>query len=44
MTSIPVAPGRNLSTLIEVAVRYFLARKNGKKSFLELKDEKSKKC
>jgi len=43
MISIPVAPGRNLSTLIEVAVRYFLARKNGKKSFLELKDGKSKK-
>lgn len=42
MINIPVAPGRNLSTLIEVAVRYFLARKNGKKSFLELADEKTK--
>ena len=35
MFDIPVAPGRDLSTLIEVAVKYFISRKNGKKSFIE---------
>lgn len=35
MLSLPVAPGRDVSTLIEVAVRYFLSRKNGIKSFME---------
>jgi len=38
MLVIPVAPGRNVSTLIEVAVRYFLAKKNGKLSFLDALD------
>jgi len=37
MVSLPVAPGRNVSTIIEVAVRYFIARKNGTQTFLELK-------
>jgi len=35
MTVLPVAPGRNVSTLIEVAVRFFIMRKSGKKTFLE---------
>jgi HPr kinase/phosphorylase len=35
MFDIPVAPGRDLSTLIEVAVKYFISRKNGNKSFME---------
>ncbi len=36
LITLPVAPGRNLSTIIEVAVRNFLAKKSGKKSYLEL--------
>ncbi len=40
MLILPVAPGRNVSTLIEVAVRYFLAKKSGKLTFLELLDRK----
>jgi HPr kinase/phosphorylase len=36
MFNLPVAPGRDVSTLIEVAVRYFLSRKNGARSFNEL--------
>jgi HPr kinase/phosphorylase len=35
MFTLPVAPGRNLSTLIEVAVRYFISRKNGSLSFVQ---------
>ncbi len=35
LINIPVAPGRNISTIIEVAVRYFLARKSGRRSYLE---------
>ncbi len=35
MFIIPVAVGRNLSTLIEVAVKYFISRKNGSISFIE---------
>lgn len=35
MFDLPVAPGRNLSTLIEVAVKYFISRKNGSESFME---------
>jgi HPr kinase/phosphorylase len=33
--ALPVAVGRNLSTLIEVAVKYFISRKNGSLSFIE---------
>ncbi len=43
MFNLPVATGRNLSTLIEVAVKYFISRKNGSRSFIEHlygKDEK----
>ncbi len=32
---LPVALGRNLSTLIEVAVKYFISKKRGSPSFLE---------
>ncbi len=35
MFSLPVALGRNLSTLLEVAVKYFISRKNGSRSFVE---------
>jgi len=42
MFTLPVAPGRDLSTLIEVAVRYFISRQNGNKSFLEEYDEEMK--
>ncbi len=35
MFNLPVAVGRNLSTLIEVAVKYFISRKNGSVSFIE---------
>ncbi len=35
LITIPVAPGRNLSTLIETAIKYFIARKYGKKTFIE---------
>jgi len=35
MFNLPVATGRNLSTLIEVAVKYFISRKNGSRSFIE---------
>ncbi len=35
MFNLPVAMGRNLSTLIEVAVKYFISRKNGSRSFIE---------
>jgi HPr kinase/phosphorylase len=40
---LPVAPGRNLSTLIEVAAKYFISRKYGSKSFIEhiYKNEKA---
>ncbi len=34
MITLPVAPGRNISTIIEVAVRYFIAQKNGNKGLL----------
>jgi HPr kinase/phosphorylase len=37
LITLPVAPGRNLSTIIEVAVRNFLAKKSGKKTYLETK-------
>ena len=32
---LPVAPGRNLSTLIEVAVKYFISKRNGSISFMD---------
>lgn len=35
MFNLPVALGRNLSTLIEVAVRYFISRKSGSRSFVD---------
>jgi HPr kinase/phosphorylase len=35
MFKLPVAMGRNLSTLIEVAVKYFISKKNGSLSFIE---------
>jgi HPr kinase/phosphorylase len=35
MFNLPVAIGRNLSTLIEVAVKFFISRKNGSMSFIE---------
>jgi HPr kinase/phosphorylase len=35
MFNLPVAVGRNLSILIEVAVKYFISRKNGSLSFIE---------
>jgi HPr kinase/phosphorylase len=35
MFILPVAPGRNLSTLIQVAVKYFISRRNGSQSFIE---------
>jgi HPr kinase/phosphorylase len=35
MFILPVALGRNLSTLIEAAVRYFLSRKSGSRSFVD---------
>ena len=38
MFIIPVAPGRNISTLVEVAVKYYMSRKNGSKSFIEYLD------
>lgn len=41
LISLPVGPGRNLSTIIEVAVRNFLAKKSGKKTYLELNEENS---
>jgi HPr kinase/phosphorylase len=37
MINLPVGPGRNLSTIIEVALRNFLAKKSGKKTYLEIK-------
>jgi HPr kinase/phosphorylase len=36
LITLPVAPGRNLSTIIEVAVRNFLAKKSGRKTYLEI--------
>lgn len=36
LITLPVGPGRNLSTIIEVAVRNFLAKKSGKKTYLEI--------
>lgn len=39
LITLPVAPGRNLSTIIEVAVRNFLAKKSGRKSYLDAKKE-----
>jgi HPr kinase/phosphorylase len=44
MFNLPVAVGRNLSTLIEVAVKYFISRKNGGLSFMEhiYKDKETK--
>ncbi len=38
LVNLPVGPGRNLSTIIEVAVRNFVAKKSGRKTYLELKD------
>jgi len=42
LITLPVGPGRNLSTIIEVAVRNFLAKKSGKKTYLEIKKESSR--
>jgi len=39
LITLPVGPGRNLSTIIEVALRNFLAKKSGKKTYLEINDE-----
>ncbi|MCX6556592.1 MAG: HPr(Ser) kinase/phosphatase [Candidatus Aminicenantes bacterium] len=39
LITLPVAPGRNLSTIIEVAMRNFLVKKSGRKSYLESKKE-----
>ncbi len=39
LINLPVGPGRNLSTIIEVAVRNFLVKKGGRKTYLELKKE-----
>lgn len=39
LITLPVAPGRNLSTIIEVALRNFLAKKSGRKSYLDLKKD-----
>ncbi len=35
MFKLPVSVGRNLSTLIEITVKYFISRKSGSESFLE---------
>lgn len=35
MFKLPVAVGRNLSTLIEVAVKFFISKKNGSVSFIQ---------
>lgn len=35
MLNLPVAMGRNLSTLVEVAVKYYISRKKGTPSFVE---------
>jgi len=35
MFKLPVAVGRNLSTLVEVAVKFFISRKNGSVSFIQ---------
>jgi HPr kinase/phosphorylase len=35
MFNLPVALGRNISTLVEVAVKYFISRKSGCKSFID---------
>lgn len=35
MFNLPVAVGRNVSTLIEVAVKYFISRKSGSVSFID---------
>lgn len=35
MFKLPVSVGRNLSTLVEIAVKYFISRKSGSESFLE---------
>jgi HPr kinase/phosphorylase len=42
LITLPVGPGRNLSTIIEVAVRNFLAKKSGRKTYLEIKKENSR--
>jgi HPr kinase/phosphorylase len=39
LINLPVGPGRNLSTIIEVAVRNFLAKKSGHKTYLEIRKE-----
>jgi len=43
MFKVPVALGRNLSTIIEVAVKYFISRKDGCPSFIESMYGKGKK-
>ncbi|MEN8223509.1 MAG: HPr(Ser) kinase/phosphatase [Acidobacteriota bacterium] len=35
MFKLPVSIGRNLSTLVEITVKYFISRKSGSESFLE---------
>jgi HPr kinase/phosphorylase len=35
LINLPVGPGRNLSTIIEVALRNFLAKKSGRLTYLE---------
>lgn len=39
---IPVAAGRNLCTIIEVAVKYFIARKSGSVSFIQYLEQNNR--
>jgi HPr kinase/phosphorylase len=39
LINLPVGPGRNLSTIIEVALRNFLAKKSGRMTYLEARSE-----
>jgi serine kinase of HPr protein (carbohydrate metabolism regulator) len=43
MFIIPVSLGRNISFLIEIAVKYYIARRNGSISFLDNYYSESKK-
>ncbi len=42
MFKLPVSIGRNLSTLVEIAVKYFISRKSGSESFLEQLNRENK--
>ena len=39
LINLPVGPGRNLSTIIEVALRNFLAKKSGRMTYLEARSQ-----